>query len=59
MSRTTHLVILRHVKRSNPRTHSKEGAEINTKGIKKLFNEIIAKKFLNTEKEIDIKIKDI
>lgn len=47
------------IKRPNPRTHSIEGDEINTKGIKKLFNEIIAKKFLNTEKEIDIQIKDI
>lgn len=39
------------IKRPNPRTHSIEGDEINTKGIKKLFNEIIAKKFFNTEKE--------
>lgn len=48
------------IKRPNPRTQSIEGDEINTKGIKKLFNEIIAKKkILNTEKEIDIQIKDI
>ena len=41
------------IKRPNPRTHSIEGDEINTKGIKKLFNETIAKKkkFFNTEKE--------
>lgn len=43
MSRTTHLVVLRYDQETKPKNPSLEGAEINTKSIKKLLNEIITK----------------
>jgi hypothetical protein len=48
-----------HNQKTNVRIHRlKEGAEIQTKGIENLFNEIIAKSFPNLCSNIDIDIQD-
>lgn len=49
----------RTIKRPNLRVTKTERAEIDIKGINNLFNEIVKRHFINSEKEINTQTQDV